>query len=310
MKKVLIVGAGISGILLAKELKLCGVQVEIWEKSQGIGGRMATRRGDGTSWDHGAQFYSPDGLLQKYHQEWLDQNLVKPWPLPSEKPRFYSVHGMSSLAKNLSTNLTIHKNRKLCKLVKNSSQWWAEDEQQQSSCFSEVFLTCPLPQSLILLEQNSLEFPNSLKNILYSKSIVALISSKSDLPEIPFYKENPDTYFFSWTDMKAKGLSKYPAWTVVAHPDWSEENWKLSDNLILEQFKNEVSKHLSLRKFPESEWQIKKWLYSQPVKALPTEEGFISKNPHLIITGDAFGGGSIGGAARAAQSTFLNWLKL
>lgn len=310
MGKILIVGAGISGILLAKEFVLAGLQVEIWEKSNGVGGRMATRRGDGTSWDHGAQFYTPDGLLLKYHRMWLDQNLVKPWPFPTEKPRYYSTLGMNALAKNLCTDLTIHKNRRLCKLVKNNSQWYAEDEQQQSSYYNEVYLTCPLPQSLILLEKNSLEFSNSLRNIIYSKSIVALISSKIELPEIAFYKEDPNTSFFSWVDMKAKGLSKFPAWTIVANSKWSEEYWELTESLILENFKNEVSKFFLLKKFPESEWQIKKWYYSQPLKTISSQEGFISKNPNLMITGDAFGGGSIAGGARAAQLTFSDRLKL
>ena len=110
--------------------------------------------------------------------------------------------------------------------------------------------------------------------------------------------------------MKAKGLSQNSTWTVVANSHWSEEHWHLPENIILEKFKLEMTNYLSLKALPECEWQIKKWNYSQPLEAISSEEGFISKNPNLILTGDAFGGGSIAGAARAAQSTCLNWLKL
>lgn len=310
MSKILIIGAGITGILLAKEFTHAGFQVDIWEKSNGVGGRMATRRGDRAAWDHGAQFYTPDGLLEKYHEKWREEKLVLPWPVRSEKPRYYSPFGINALAKNLCSELTIHKNRKLCRLIQNNSQWLAEDEQQQSAYYNEVYLTCPLPQCLTLLENNSIKFSNLFKNISYSKAIVALISSKFDLPEIAFYKESPNNSFFSWTDMKAKGLSEYSAWTIVANWNFSEENWNLPENLILDIFKNEVLKIFSHIKIPTCDWQIKKWHYAQPLSSIPPQDGFISKNPFLVMTGDAFGGGSIAGAARAAQSTFLNRLKL
>ena len=47
-KRIAILGAGISGLTLASEIKACSPQTEItvFEKSRGLAGRMATRRAD------------------------------------------------------------------------------------------------------------------------------------------------------------------------------------------------------------------------------------------------------------------------
>ncbi|MFM8454377.1 MAG: NAD(P)-binding protein [Gammaproteobacteria bacterium] len=51
MKKIAIIGAGLSGITLAKKLSQ-KVDVHIFEKGRGIGGRMSTRYADPFVFDH------------------------------------------------------------------------------------------------------------------------------------------------------------------------------------------------------------------------------------------------------------------
>lgn len=58
MKDVIVIGAGMAGLTCAQQLKQAGLDVTIVEKSAGVGGRMATRRLQGTWVDHGAQLLS------------------------------------------------------------------------------------------------------------------------------------------------------------------------------------------------------------------------------------------------------------
>ena len=54
-----IVGAGLSGVTCAASLHEQGISVRVFEKSRGIGGRMATRRTPaGLHFDHGAQYFT------------------------------------------------------------------------------------------------------------------------------------------------------------------------------------------------------------------------------------------------------------
>ena len=57
---VLVVGAGVAGLVAARTLADHGLEVVVLDKSRGVGGRLATRRlGDGVSFDHGAALFAP-----------------------------------------------------------------------------------------------------------------------------------------------------------------------------------------------------------------------------------------------------------
>ena len=52
---VLVVGAGISGVVAAAELTRAGARVLVLEEGRSVGGRLATRRIGEATFDHGAQ---------------------------------------------------------------------------------------------------------------------------------------------------------------------------------------------------------------------------------------------------------------
>ncbi|MFU8831791.1 MAG: FAD-dependent oxidoreductase [Wenzhouxiangella sp.] len=55
--KVAIIGAGIAGLSAADRLREVGADCTVFEKSRGLGGRMATRRVNDLEFDHGAQYW-------------------------------------------------------------------------------------------------------------------------------------------------------------------------------------------------------------------------------------------------------------
>ena len=56
MQDVIVVGAGISGLALARAMRSRGLAPVVLERSRGVGGRCATRRIDGQPVDHGVAF--------------------------------------------------------------------------------------------------------------------------------------------------------------------------------------------------------------------------------------------------------------
>lgn len=60
MASIAIIGAGLAGLAAGRALADAGHTVTIFEKSRGVGGRAATRRAEGCSFDHGAQYFKAD----------------------------------------------------------------------------------------------------------------------------------------------------------------------------------------------------------------------------------------------------------
>ncbi len=55
---IAIVGAGIAGLAAAQTLIRAGQQVQIFDKSRGSGGRMASKRSEAGALDLGAQYFT------------------------------------------------------------------------------------------------------------------------------------------------------------------------------------------------------------------------------------------------------------
>ena len=76
----IVVGAGISGLLAASSLQREGWDVTVLDKSQGVGGRMATRRVGGGTFDHGAQFFTVRGeRFWELVEGWLEAGVAAEW---------------------------------------------------------------------------------------------------------------------------------------------------------------------------------------------------------------------------------------
>lgn len=56
VRDVVVIGAGVSGLALARELRTAGRSVVVLERARGVGGRCATRRVEGQPVDHGVAF--------------------------------------------------------------------------------------------------------------------------------------------------------------------------------------------------------------------------------------------------------------
>ena len=77
---VAIIGAGLSGLTCARTLQDAGFHVQVFDKSRGVGGRLATRRTDHGSFDHGAQYFTArDPRFRERVAQWVAQGLAAPW---------------------------------------------------------------------------------------------------------------------------------------------------------------------------------------------------------------------------------------
>jgi predicted NAD/FAD-dependent oxidoreductase len=115
-KSVAVIGAGMAGIGAARSLADAGFRVVVFDKSRGLGGRCATKRWEGHSVDHGAQYFTMrdadfsqavrsvcGGDLLEIQAPIVDEAGRK---LPSEG-RFFHAKGNSRLARALAEGLDV-----------------------------------------------------------------------------------------------------------------------------------------------------------------------------------------------------------
>ena len=269
-KEIIIIGAGLTGLHLAKKLKQSGKECLILEKSRGVGGRIATRRIDEMGLDHGAAFLSQfpsDSELESF-------NAIQ---------GFYIKKGMNNLAKELSKNLEILKEQKIHKIIKLTEGWQLEAENGTQFQCQKLILTAPLPQAMELLKQNSLAPDSShpLHGIHYSKAII-LLATFSDLPP-EIQSLDFETHHFLL--MKERDL--HPQGLVLhLSEQFSEEFFEQSDEEILTEVMT-VLKRSPFSKNHIQKFELKKWRYSRP--KLTYSAPYLETSPGLYLVGDAFG---------------------
>jgi renalase len=304
---VLIVGAGIAGLLCATELQQAGCFVRVLDKGRGCGGRMATRRIGLARLDHGAQFFTVrDAKFQRYVDQWLDAGVVRQWfcraPYdsgPAGHPRYCGNAGMADVPNYLARDLDVQRAQTVVQVQRAAQQWLV-----RSACGAEfrarhLVVTAPLPQALELLQTSGLDYAGSaltqLRAVRYERGLatLAILDAPSGLPGAGFLKLQDAT--LSWiADNQAKGISpQVPCVTIHAAAAFAAQHWDSPDAVRGSLMLNSAAKYLASNVV---EFSCHRWGYTLPINPYP-EAYFHNPDLSLSIAGDAFGGERVEGAA-------------
>ena len=122
MKKISIIGTGLSAIFSAIHLrKNTDLEINLFDKARGLGGRLATRRAEDGKFDHGAQYFSIERIsnlpeIQMLINEGVISNI-------EDKDIYFSPDGMTNIAKKLLMDFNIFKEHKLVSIDKENENY-------------------------------------------------------------------------------------------------------------------------------------------------------------------------------------------
>lgn len=308
---VLIVGAGLAGLMAGRVLADSGLRVLLLDKGRSVGGRMATRRIAGGAADHGAQFFTVrDPEFGVFVERWIAEGLVFEWArgwsdgsLATTRdghPRYAAHGGMNALAKQLAKGLDARVKVNLVTVKPVDGGWQVVDESGTTQRAKAVLLTPPVPQSLKLLSAVELNGQDrtALEAISYSPSLTGMfvLDREIRLPS-PGAIQRLHANIHWIADNHRKGIS--PGAVVVtaqAGATYSRQLWERSDEQILAAFKVDLLPVLGDAKIVEA--QLKRWRYSQPEQIYLERCLVAADQPApLAFAGDAFGGPRIEGAS-------------
>jgi predicted NAD/FAD-dependent oxidoreductase len=304
---VIIIGAGISGLLCATELQQSGCTVQLVEKGRGPGGRMATRRMAGGRLDHGAQYFTVrEAAFQKYVDQWLEAGIVKEWfrHLSGDingggHPRYCGIHGMTDVPKYLAGRLVVRQEKQACNLIRNDAGWTVETLQGNRYSGRHLVITAPLPQALELLDASDIRLPGlydaAFRSIHYDKGLatLAILDGQSGLPEPGGVKV--DGGILTWiADNRMKGISSHvDAVTLHADPEFAARHWDSPDELRGGLMIDAAASYITANIV---EYNCHRWGFAIADEPWP-ERCFSNDEMKLILAGDSFGGPRIEGAA-------------
>ncbi|MEW5959965.1 MAG: FAD-dependent oxidoreductase [Chloroflexota bacterium] len=311
---ILVVGAGIAGLMAAHALRQQGRQILVVDEGRRVGGRLATRSiGPGRA-DHGAQFFTVrSAKFQSWVKQWVAEGLVYRWstgwsdgslaPVTlNGHPRYAVYGGMNSLASHLARELDTQVNVRLTSVKLTPHGWESQAEQGQVYTSQALVLTPPMPQTLALLDAGPTPLTPAdryaLEQIDFAPCLVGLfwLDGSVHLPE-PGAIQHPYAPISWIADNQRKGIS--PEATVVtvhAGSVYSYQMWNAPEAEVVAALQTGLQPYLALET-SIIEAQLKHWRYALPTSLHPEPYLLAANLPPLVFAGDAFGGSRVEGAA-------------
>ncbi len=313
MFDVVIIGAGISGLVCAQQLHQAGYKVLVVEKSRGLGGRVATRRLHDTCADHGTCYLKPKlGLFQRFVELLAQQNILQVWTntvhefntdsqqltVSTPSPIYIAPKGMSAIARFLAAGLEIHLNQRVIEISANADSWCLQLESTNAStqiAAKAVVVAIPAPQALMLLQPVSVSpiFLDNLRSVEFAPCI-SVIAGYGTIQSLPIWQAvtvaSDDNLAWIGLDSSKRKEARSPVFVLHSSAKFAQ-NYLQSDDL---QPAGEllIARAANLLPWLDTpEWmQVHRWRYAFPTSPL-TNTCLNANTPQpLVCCGDWCGG--------------------
>lgn len=298
--RVVIVGAGISGLMAARLLAEQH-EVVVFDKGKTPGGRCATRRIGTATFDHGAQFFTTrTAQFKSVVEQWVKDGVAREWcrgfgANPDSFPRYIGTQGMTTITKYLARGIDVRCNSFVFAVTRTSGpqSWSIRLDDGSSIAADALIVTTPLPQSYSLLITADVEMPEALYKTEYDRTLtlLATLDGPTNITSPGALQEPSDVVAFV-ADNSQKQISATAAITLNATAAFSEAHWATNPDEVHALLRDHAQQFLGESKIVES--QLKRWRFATPRTIWP-EPCWV--NDSLALAGDAFAGPRVEGAA-------------
>ena len=302
--RIAVVGAGLSGLAAGRALTRAGHDVVVFDKGRAPGGRLATRRIGGATFDHGAQFFTVrNAALSAQVDDWIARDLVWVWchgfgTEPDGHPRYVAHRGMTSLAKDLAHGLDVRCNHLVFTVRPDPTGGWVVTiDDGTRHHLDAVIVTSPVPQTFSLLFEAGVELPMELFGADYERTIalLAVLDAPSAVPEPGGLQSDRlhGTCLSFVADNQRKGVSAVPALTLHATTAWSEHHWDDDRDAVAAELLRAAAPFAGAAAIVDH--QVKRWRFATPRRIWP-DACWVDETGSLVLAGDSFAGPRVEGA--------------
>ena len=227
-----VLGAGLAGLTCARALAEAGREAVVYDKSRGLGGRLAQRRAEGPAgealrFDHGAQY-----LTAKTPEFWeLSEALeaagaAARWSPEgfAPKDRWVGLPGMSGLVRPLAEGRDVRSGKEAVAIDLLSDGWhigFAAGD--LAGPYQALAMAVPAPQAARLLPAAA----EALSAVEMEPCWTLMVAFEDQPGEIPEAAAGEGPLAWIARNAAKPGRPEAEAWVVQASPDWSRENLEL-----------------------------------------------------------------------------------
>lgn len=340
MTTIGIVGAGPAGLATAYGLRTARMDVSVFEKSRGVGGRAATRGRNGHRYDHGAKFFSaPTERVHRLITGHLPSNglvdigSLSIWAFTQDgphaqkddrnpSPRWTYRSGVSTLGKLLArhSKATVQRNTRITGITSQEGKWrllTAEGGVEET--FDALVLTPPAPQTATLLE--TLDTPDepeavrclwqAVRDVRYVPQFAYIFAydRRFDWPDNLYgLRSSDDQHPLAWIGLEdAKpGHVREGHRVVVVHtsPSWTAERVDSDPSSFTAEVLTWTSDLLETNLEDPAWVDTQRWRYSVPEGQVAAAGRAAGQEIGLFLAGDAVeGDGAVGAALESGLAT-------
>uniref|UniRef100_A0A1A8G054 Renalase, FAD-dependent amine oxidase n=1 Tax=Nothobranchius korthausae TaxID=1143690 RepID=A0A1A8G054_9TELE len=335
MSRVLIVGAGLTGslcaCLLRRELQN-KVQIVVWDKARGAGGRMSTSRSPDASShsaDLGAQYITATPAYacshHSFYTELLSAGVLQPVDCQIEglqqkdgSKNYVTPRGISSVVKHFlsDSGADLFLEHHVTGLYQRGASWEVRRKAGDSELFDAVVLTIPVPQILELQGDlgnlMSAQQKQKLEGVRYSSRFALALFFSPDVVfsfswGAKYVTDNHCIRYIAVDNRKRNADSPGLGPSLVIHTsvpfglEHLERDKEDIQPIILQEL------HRLLPDLPQPiSIKCQKWRYSQVLTTVSDCPGhmILLPQPPLICGGDAFSHSNFDGCVDSALSLF------
>ena len=316
MKRVGVLGAGVAGLSAARLLATEGVEVEVFDKGRGPGGRISRRRAGSFEFDHGAQYFTvEDAEFAEQVDEWRRRGVVAPWEgriVASDTPgsfeetgpreRLVGVPGMNAPARDLARDLPVRFADPVRAVRRLPAGWEVETESgQRSADFDQLVVTLPPAQSLPFTKASP-TLSRQIRSVVMLPCWTVMVAFDAPVEadfDGAFVNHGP----LAWVARNSSkpGRPDTEAWVLHAGPEWSaahlEDEFVAVEAALVEAFLSLLARET----LPEVlHLDAHRWRHALPEAAL-ADRCYHDPDVGLGIAGDWCGGPRVEGAWKSGR---------
>ncbi|MEQ9347338.1 MAG: FAD-dependent oxidoreductase [Thalassospira sp.] len=326
--KIAVIGAGMAGLKAASTLHKVGMDITVFEKSRGLGGRLASRRTEFGHFNHGAQYITARHPgFNTFLQQATDHNAAQEWQpnlhrgtppdaTPSDAPThagnlaldpwYQGVPQMNKLIRPLVEPFEIQKQHRITSIEPLTPQTFMlhDDLDGEFGPFDGVIVTAPAPQTAELLRPLSSRF-DPIGDVVIAPCWSVMAAFKKPLPTAfdAMLYPSPE---ISWAARSTQNNDIFHRrtpdhWVLHASPNWSRDHLEDDKDRVIEKLLSALRTASGI-KLPDLQTvQAHRWRYART--EMPLGKSHLNgMNGRVIAAGDWCLGARVEAAWRSGQS--------